>query len=570
MACPQCSDSLSKGLNRCPGCATRLGDTGALAAVEAEELLARVRRELGHDYEVQAELGRGGMAVVYRAVELELLRPVALKVLPPELASAQTMAERFKREARLAASFDHPNIIPIYRVGQRGGVFFIAMKFIEGRSLDDIIEQQGPLPIPVVLHVLRAATRALAFAHRNNVVHRDVKGANILIDQDGRIVVTDFGIARASEDAGLTQTGLLMGTPYFMSPEQCAGHRVGQQSDQYSLGIVAFQMLAGVVPFRAETIPGIMQHHFFTPVPSLRDVRTDVPRALVDVVNKALAKRPGDRYVSTQDMMVAVDAIPFSEDDRRRGEALLRDLVLGVNVAKVDASVLPPLAETQIMAVPTAEALRAKQEGERRRRTGMVVAGVAGAALMTTLGFTMARRGGPADTTSVPPAPAASPAAVRDSLPTPVAPRPGAAAPRARSAELPAARSLAAAPAAARDSARADSQRAVAPTIAAKPALHDSGGATGTRPAETAPAAPAAPAAESGRLRVRVYPTDAGIVVDGRMLGRGVVLDSVVPAGPRRLLVAAPGYLALDTVVVVRPGEITQIGTLRLTPVGNP
>lgn len=556
MACLQCNASRAEGLLQCPGCSTRLGDTGAMNAAAADELLALVRKELGRDYEVQAELGRGGMAVVYRAVEIELLRPVALKVLPPELASTQTMAERFKREARLAASFDHPNIIPIYRVGQSGGVFYIAMKFIEGRPLDDIIERQGPLPIPVVIHVLRAATRALAFAHKNNVVHRDVKGANILIDQDGRIVVTDFGIARASEDAGLTQTGLLMGTPYFMSPEQCAGHRVGQQSDQYSLGIVAFQMLAGVVPFRAETIPGIMQHHFFTPVPSLRDVRTDVPRALVEVVNRALSKRPGDRYVSTQDMMAAVDAIPFSEDDRRRGESLLRDLVLGVCVPQVDASVLPPLAETVIMAVPTAEQIEAERArrtaARRRERTRLAVAGVAGAALMTTLGFTMMRHGSTKDIP--PPVASAAPAPIPETR-APVA-APGK--PPAKRKRTAARRDTSANPAAATPSGDSTVVAAARESTVTAPAVAH------------APASASAPAAETGKLRVRVYPTDADIVVDGRTLGRGVVVDSVVAAGPRRLHVEAPGYLPLDTVVVVRSGETAQIGTLRLTPVGTP
>src|SRR5215213_9394879 len=315
MHCTRCSALMPAGTVHCASCGFPAGESHADTVTihhGANEklpmpgggsdivLFERVKRELARDYEVERELGRGGMAVVYKATELELLRPVALKVLPPEFASSPSMAERFRREARTAAAFDHPNIIPIYRVGQANGLFYIAMKFVEGRSLDDVVQAQGALPIAVVMHVLRASVRALAFAHQNNIIHRDIKGANILIDQDGRVVVADFGIARAGEDAGLTATGTLMGTPYFMSPEQCAGHRVGEQSDQYSLGIVAFQMLTGTVPFRAETIPGVMQHHFFTPVPDIRLARTGVPDALVEVVNRALAKRPSDRYATTR------------------------------------------------------------------------------------------------------------------------------------------------------------------------------------------------------------------------------------------------------------------------------
>src|SRR5215213_4436096 len=315
MHCTRCSALMPAGTVHCASCGFPAGESHADTVTihhGANEklpmpgggsdivLFERVKRELARDYEVERELGRGGMAVVYKATELELLRPVALKVLPPEMSASPSMAERFRREARMAASLDHPNIIPVYRVGQTasGGLFYIAMKFIEGRSLENILETQGALPLPVAVLILRAAAAALAFAHQNRLVHRDIKGANILIDQDGRVVVSDFGIARAGEDSGLTQTGMLMGTPYFMSPEQCAGHRVSEQSDQYSLGIVAFQMLTGTVPFRAETIPGVMQHHFFTPVPDIGQVRTDVPAGLVDVIQRALAKRPTDRYAT--------------------------------------------------------------------------------------------------------------------------------------------------------------------------------------------------------------------------------------------------------------------------------
>lgn len=545
MHCHACRGDLPDGADSCPACGTAVRPPSRTVAGKPtdhagpDDLLTRVRRDLAGDYEVHAELGRGGMAVVYKATELELLRPVALKVLPPELSASQAMAERFKREARLAASFDHPNIIPIYRVGQAGGLFYIAMKFIEGRSLDDLVEQQGALPIPVVLHVLRATTRALAFAHQHGIIHRDIKGANILIDQDGRVVVSDFGIARAGEDAGLTATGMLMGTPYFMSPEQCAGHRVGHQSDQYSLGVVAFQLLTGMLPFRAETIPGVMQHHFFTPVPDIRGVRADIPEPLVALVQRALAKRADDRFASTRDMLDAVEAIPFDEAQRRAGESLLRDLVLGVPVPRVKAAALPPLQETLLMtSPPTPAPTPAPRTRATRRRVGaaggLVAVGAAGYLAATLL--SAAPRVG-ATTRTMEPEVAAGP--------PPVAAAPDVGAPVA----------------AARDSGHAEPPRAVAAAVEAPP----------TSPEIALPPrdAPKPERRAAGKLRVRVQPSDAEIRVDGRVIGRGIVLDSLLTAGTHRLRATAPGYVAVDTLIVVTAGETSQVGTIRLVPVNE-
>ncbi len=285
-----------------------------------------MRRALAAEYDVERELGRGGMAVVFKARDKELDRPVALKVLPPELAPVATVADRFKREARLAASLDHPNIIPVYRVAQAGGVLYMAMKFIDGRSLDAVVADNGPLPLAVILTVLRAAARALAFAHDHGIVHRDIKGANILIDRDGRVVVSDFGIARAVESSTLTATGVMIGTPHFMSPEQCAGKAVGPQSDQYSLGIVAYQLLTGSVPFDGDSLPEILQHHWFTSPPDITLSRPDTPAALTAGVLRLLAKDPVERFASTNDLVAALESIPFPAADRAAGEARLRAL----------------------------------------------------------------------------------------------------------------------------------------------------------------------------------------------------------------------------------------------------
>jgi len=398
MKCFQCGAEVPAPARFCGHCGTRLSDpheSTLLVPAEAQDaLLERVRMVLAGEYEVEGEVGRGGMAVVFKATEVGLGRSVALKVLPPDLGLTVRAVERFKREARLVAELDHPNIIPVYRVGQFGGILHIAMKFIEGRSLDAIIEAQGPLPVPVILYVLRGTTRALAYAHDRGIVHRDIKGANILVDRDGRVMVSDFGVALRAADVTLTVDGTVIGTPPFMSPEQCGGQRAGPQSDQYSLGIVAFQMVTGRVPFQADTLAGIMQHHFFTPVPDVRAARDDVPGALVDVLHVALAKEPGARFTSTRDMLAAIEAVPFSEADRRESERVLRLLAAGGAMTKLATRALPALPDAPTQAMRLAPHARGRS---LRRRRALVAAGVAaGVALIGgAWGASGAGAGGP-------------------------------------------------------------------------------------------------------------------------------------------------------------------------------
>jgi len=348
MICTRCGKEIALGARFCGQCGTQASDpeagTVVLAPEDSEVLLARLRLIFAGEYDVERELGRGGMAAVFKAMELSLHRLVALKVLLPEMGITPATVERFKREASLVAGLDHPNIVPVYRVGLAGGVFHISMRFVEGRSLHSILEAQGALPLPAVLAILRAATRGLAFAHERGVVHRDVKGGNILVDVDGRVLISDFGIALRAADASITAVGTVIGTPSFMSPEQCAGHRAVPQSDQYSLGIVAFQMLTGAVPFESEGLAGLMQHHFFTPVPDIRLVREDVPEALAAVIERALTKAPDQRFPRTRDMLAALEAIPFREADRRESEQILCDLASGTAMPKVSTRSLPVLA----------------------------------------------------------------------------------------------------------------------------------------------------------------------------------------------------------------------------------
>ena len=371
MNCFKCGATVSEDQRFCGRCGVVVSDPDAgTVIVEPPEggLLQRVRMVLGGDFEVTEELARGGMGVVFRAREVELGRAVAIKVLASELGITPRAAERFKREARMVAELEHPNIVPVYRVGQVADILFIAMKFIEGRSLGRILETHGALPVPVVLQVLRSVTRPLAYAHDRGIVHRDVKGDNILIDADGRVLVSDFGVALRSADVTLTIDGTVIGTPAFMSPEQCSGKRAGPQSDQYSVGIVAFQMLAGRVPFESETLAGFIQHHLFMPHPDIRGARDDVPAELLATVNRALAKDPADRFASTRDMLDAIEALPFSESDRRESEEVLRSLARGADVPRVSTRDIRSFSHAGTMAIPATP--------RSRRTVGLVATAV--------------------------------------------------------------------------------------------------------------------------------------------------------------------------------------------------
>lgn len=391
MNCFRCGAAIPEGARFCASCGTPVVDpqsaTLVLETEDPEALFQRVRMVLAGEYDVERELARGGMGVIFKATEVGLRRAVALKVLLPELGLRVRTAERFKREARMVAELDHPNIIPVYRVGRLGGIFFIAMKFIEGRSLGLIVDTQGALPVPVALHVLRGATRALAYAHDRAIIHRDIKGANILVDEDGRVMVSDFGVALRASEVNLTADGTVIGTPLFMSPEQCAGRRTGPQSDQYSLGVVGFQMLSGAVPFTGDTIAGVMQHHFFTPAPDVCQARDDVPPALGDVLNRTLAKDPAARFPTTRDMLAALEAIPFSESDRRESEQLLRLLVRGTAIAKVPTRPLPPLPESPTLPLSIA--------ARRQRRLPVRVGVAAGGVLLLALALGVLRLSAP-------------------------------------------------------------------------------------------------------------------------------------------------------------------------------
>ena len=259
----------------------------------------RLVAAVGRHYLVDEEIGRGGMAVVYRATDIRLHRRVAIKVLPPELAFNADVRERFLREAQTSAQLSHPGIVPIYTVDEAEGVVFFVMALVEGESLAQRLARDVRIPPEEARDILVAVAEALAYAHAHGVVHRDVKPDNIMLDRaSGRALVTDFGIARAAAgESRLTLTGVAIGTPAYMSPEQALGEReLDGRSDLYSLGVIGYRMLAGVTPFQAANTPAMLVKHVSEPPPPLATRCPQAPRALVDAITRALAKRPEDRW----------------------------------------------------------------------------------------------------------------------------------------------------------------------------------------------------------------------------------------------------------------------------------
>ena len=269
----------------------------------------RLVAAVGDHYLIESELGRGGMAAVFGALDLRLNRRVAIKVLPPEHAFNASVRSRFIREAQMAAQLTHPNIVPIYTVDERDGLVYFIMALVDGQSLAKRLHGEGALPVEDVRAIIGAVADALDYAHKQGVIHRDIKPDNILVDRaTKRPMVTDFGIARAAaEEQRLTVTGMAVGTPAYMSPEQAMGERdVDMRSDIYSLGVVAYQMLAGETPFKATNTPAMLMKHVSEPPPPLRGRRPEVPSGMVYAVERALAKRPEDRWRTAADFRDAI------------------------------------------------------------------------------------------------------------------------------------------------------------------------------------------------------------------------------------------------------------------------
>jgi serine/threonine-protein kinase len=274
--------------------------------LESQDLAGALRGQ----YDVLRELGRGGMGIVYLARDVRLDRMVAIKTLPAHLAAGDVVRDRFLREARTAARLSHPNIVPVHRADEIDGHVFFVMGFVDGPPLSQLVREGGPLTPRTAVAILHDVADALAYAHVNGVVHRDIKAENILIEgESGRAMVTDFGIARLAEAAPLTATGTVLGTVHYMSPEQVAGDAVDARTDLYALGVVAFYALSGRFPFESPTASAVLVAHVTKQAPSLLSVAETVPPEFGRLVDRCLEKDPAMRFQSCGEFIEALEQL---------------------------------------------------------------------------------------------------------------------------------------------------------------------------------------------------------------------------------------------------------------------
>jgi serine/threonine-protein kinase len=354
------------------------------------------------------------MAIVYLAHEISLDRKVAIKVMLPAMLTGAGMVERFKREARTAANLSHPNIIPIYTVREVEGLIFCVIKLVEGTPLDAVMRELSQLPIPMVQGILAQVGGALGYAHRHGVIHRDIKPGNILIDDEGWAVVTDFGIAKVTSSTGLTSTGMAIGTPTYMSPEQATADEVTGASDQYSLGVVAYEMLAGRPPFVGSSMVALMYSHNHDDPPSIKLFRPDVPDQLCNAVMRMLRKAPDERFPTMEDAVAAAGARPLMHDDPSRNQ-LIALAKTGLTHKIVSQAFTPrsPVPRPSRASLPARVARNPVLLGASA--TGLVAAGFLLSRMMTTS----------PDVGTIPPQPTAPPVSADSAASTLPPPTPG-------------------------------------------------------------------------------------------------------------------------------------------------
>src|SRR5437879_221039 len=509
MYCSRCGTQNDDASKFCRSCGLDLSHTTPVAAVRDQQIdvteLDLVREQLKDEYEILEELGRGGMAIVFKAREKQLERDVAIKVLPFSLAFDKEFVERFQREARTSAKLEHPGIIPIYRVGKSGRVIYFVMKFLRGKPLASVLAARGSLPPGEIRQVLVQVARALAYAHKSGIVHRDIKPDNIMFDEHGQAVVTDFGIAKAATGGKLTGTGMSIGTPHYMSPEQARAQNLDGRSDIYSLGVVGYQCLTGSVPFDGEDSFSIGYKHIMEdlPVPALETIEK---KELFEVIKKMMAKVPTERFQTADDVVRALDAGGY--------------VATGISTAATRA--IPSLSTPRLSVAPTTPLPRQTVGGPPVTTTGER-RGVAAAVFWWVLIVGSVLGGG-------------GYFAYRKGL---IA-RPGA---------------IAHGPTDSAQAAPKDSTAAAADTAKGGAAAgHDSSqsGTATPPPVNTAP----------GRLVLQGIPAGSRATLDGRpVTGKQVDL----PPGTSQLVVRAVGYNTYSQQVVIAPGAPNTI-TVRMQP----
>lgn len=565
---------------------------------EERQLFVALRAATLGDYDVYSPLGRGGMASVFLALDLALNRSVAIKVISPSTLTSGTLVERFWLEARTAASLSHPHVIPIFAVKSVAGLHFFVMKYVEGASLDSVLKSGGTLSISLVRTIVTQVSSALAYAHRRGVIHRDVKPANIMLDDEGFAVVMDFGIAKVRDVTALTTAGTMVGTPYYMSPEQFSEKEIDGRSDQYSLGVVAFELLTGRRPFTGDTVPQILRGHLLDPPPDIRGLRADCPPALAAAIGRMLSKAPEDRFPSFEAVTTLLGSMPTVDADDVREQLISLARTASMSRPRISQPVSPtPISSSYI---PAAHAPKRSRNGafglltsaagfiSRRRLMSSLVAlavvALAVSMLIRSRGATgeavaqaaVASRG--TRERQEPDAPLIGPAKpsvavmnLRDDRPAKVSPtensqsrarvKPDSAAPRQLETNS---RSVVANSASKAANASAQQKVVDSKPATGLPSPVDSGpqraSAPGAGVAEPPVARPPAYTAATVRIGSRIRA--AGLYIDGSFVDFIYGFPKMFQHAPGQihLQIKADECLTWDTVLFVNPGDTAQIG----------
>jgi len=527
----------------------------ATGALEETDL---VREALAAEYEIIEELGRGGMAMVYRARDRHLEREVAIKVLPFSLAFDAEFVERFQREARTAAQLEHPNIIPIYRVGRSGRVIYFVMKFLRGGSVSTVLGERRKLMPPEIRRLLIEAGSALGYAAQRGIVHRDIKPDNIMFDEFGQCVLTDFGIAKAASGQRLTGTGMSIGTPHYMSPEQARAQSIDGRSDIYSLGVVAYQAFAGTVPYDGEDSFSIGYKHITEPVPTPQLITAD-ERRLFDVIKRMLMKDPADRYQSCEELVASLQGQPIAAAGSVRASVAAAGVGAGVGPTVPSPALGGPALIVSQPTTPIESLVGNRRATPRERRDNprrvadRSVAMRGGGSGLGWLWLVLAIAGGVGGAVYyyskrgfAPFAAAASDsAAAAESLRAAAAP-PLDSAPASSPTPAPATAEATPPPAA---------EPAPPPAPARRPA---------PRPAGDPPIPP--PSSDSGSVRLVGLPRGSTVMLDERPV---VDPTTRLSAGPHVLAISAPRFNFFTDTIVIRAGDTLEL-TPQLQPIGAP
>jgi eukaryotic-like serine/threonine-protein kinase len=524
MTCAFCHTPLPDGSRFCMICGRDLSDpeVSVRTRIAVKELFDAVKVALAGRYRVTETLGRGGMGAVFLAEDLRLGRMVAIKVLLPDLAFEPSSVGRFEREARIAAKLDHTNIIPIHAVEEVDGFHYFVMKYIAGKSLDEVLAGKT-LPVDQCCRILWQAACGLGHAHGRGVIHRDVKPSNLMIDEDGRVVITDFGISRALQsETQYTSTGQVLGTPHYVSPEQALGMPLDGRSDQYSLAVVGYKALVGRLPLVAETVHVLMYKHIHEMPTPAHAAQPNIPPAVSQSIQRALSKDPDDRFPTMEEFATAL----WPENPVRAGQA----------------TPAPLLVRLRQGGKPTRHRLAALA-------VGLILLAALGAAILwsrRTAGPAREQAAAtqPAPTAGEPADTAADSAAVTASTPPPVAAAPPA--PEPDSAVTPAPT----------DPPPVKPARIPRPGPAPVP----------TRRTDTAPRPPPA-AATTGYLTINAVPYGS-VSVDGVEIGDTPIVRRPLEPGTHTVSIARPGFRTETSTVTITPGnEVRMSKTLfRDTP----